>query len=289
MILSAMTSTLAGPLASFYNFLNMVALPNCVAYFEEKDDADRPDTTKRELTRLLFNAVVSLDSAFDYRYHQVGSDGKVTEHLKAYSIEHGCPALVELRDISNALKHCIRGYGTKPNPDKVHAPQILPVQMQGSVSVSDGIPTVTATLSAEILAQADEALTKAFHYWYDWSQTATSDDVDSAHAEATTVSVKPEDASVSLRPALAQGDLVKPNFSRVRGLANRDDTGTGTFTLTDSMQGFVAEGPKNEHWRILFPVCLCWVHHSVLEIVQSGAKTEREVSALVACAGVTNS
>ncbi len=170
-------STLAGPLATFYNFLAMIAFPNCVEYFKEQEEPS--DKSQRRLVRLLFNAVVAMDSAFDYRHWQSTSkELDVAVALKDYCAANNCPELLELREVSNALKHSIRAKrqsGVLERDDtKLHAHQIHETTLTGEVQFDGEKLGVNISISSKLIERADKALEKAWQYWHGWYQTATS-------------------------------------------------------------------------------------------------------------------
>lgn len=162
-------STLLGPLGSFRNFVSMIALPNvCDYYHEQKRHAEglSKDSTRRELTRLLFNAVVALDSAVDHCYHDLNPGKSLQDFLRTLP-----PEIAQLRELSNAMKHCVRGTEKKGvftmADGKTHAKDIAKTHIKGSVTLENGVPDVQLTFSSALLEGVDELVGAAFRYWVD--------------------------------------------------------------------------------------------------------------------------
>ena len=160
-------STLLGPLGSFRNFISMIALPNVCDYdHEQKRHAEglSKDSTRRELTPLLFNAVVALDSAVDLYYHDVNPGTSLQDFLKTLP-----PEIAQLRELSNAMKHCVRGTEKKGvytvADGKTHAKDIAKTHIEGSVTFENGVPDVQLTFSSTLLEGAVELVGAAFRYW----------------------------------------------------------------------------------------------------------------------------
>jgi hypothetical protein len=159
-----------GSFGSLRNFLEMVALPNCVDYFREAEKETR-DKTKREQTRHLFNAIVSLDCAVDYMFSE---QTQVSSFRVFFS---GQPAEVRnLREISNALKHCVRGSEKgglfRPDPSKTAAKAVVYPKINVTVKLTNegGPAGVKLDVSTEMLGAANEVLTAAFGYWFHYVQ-----------------------------------------------------------------------------------------------------------------------
>ncbi len=155
-----------GPFGSLRNFLEMVALPNCVDYFQEAETESR-DAIRREQTRHLFNATVSLDSAVDYMFSEQTQASSVTALIASMPSEIG-----ELREIANALKHCVRGRNDRagqfqPDPSKTAAKAVVRPKFNVTVKLTnqDGPPGVKVDVSAELLAVANKSLAAAFAFW----------------------------------------------------------------------------------------------------------------------------
>src|SRR5690606_299108 len=162
-------STLDGAFGNLHNFLHFIALNNCVDLFheeqvEEEQIAERgkpADSTRRKYSRLLFNAVVSLDSVLDHAFSAEGG-GKQNEQWafneKLFKKE---PALRDLREVSNALKHCVTR-----SSKKVDGVDLVQNQLEGAVRINeDGSFEVNTVIQSEVLAMAREALPQAFRFW----------------------------------------------------------------------------------------------------------------------------
>jgi hypothetical protein len=159
-----------GSFGSLRNFLERVALPNCVDYFWEAKKETR-DKTKREQTRHLFNAIVSLDSAVDYMFHEHTEAPTVTALIAGLPPEIG-----ELRELANALKHCVRGNDRggrfQPSPSKTPAKAVVYPKINVTVKLTNegGPAGVKLDVSTEMLATANEILGRAFGYWFHYVQ-----------------------------------------------------------------------------------------------------------------------
>jgi hypothetical protein len=160
------TDIFKGSFGSLRNFLETVALQNCVDYFRELEK-ESPDKTKREQARHLFNAIVSLDSAVDYMFWEQTQAPTVKALIAGLPSEIG-----ELREMANALKHCVRGGYDKggrfqPNPSKTPAKAIVRPQVNVTVKLTNegGPAGIRMDVSTELLEAAHRALLAAFGYW----------------------------------------------------------------------------------------------------------------------------
>lgn len=165
-------STLDGAFANLHNFLFFVALPNCTEFFrleqaeteEMEKRGELADPTKRELSRALFNAVVSLDAVLDYAFH--AERGGTNQRPFNEMLEQHEPAITELREISNALKHCVTRADAKTN-----SAEVLHTYVQAQLGVTEVTSSrVTVKIEAELLAKARSALTAAFRFWLSQGQ-----------------------------------------------------------------------------------------------------------------------
>lgn len=162
--------TLGGPLGSFRNFLAMVALPNCIDYFDA-EKRETGDTTRREETRHLFNAVVALDSVVDYMFHEQGAPGRLADFIATLN----APEVAALREIANALKHCVRGQhrgrAFQETSDKTHARDIHVSTLHVDVvAEANALPSVNFEITSALLSDARDALANAFRYWHQYMQ-----------------------------------------------------------------------------------------------------------------------
>ena len=162
---------LKGTFGSLHNFLAWIALPNCEAYFHR--DEERDDSLYRERSRLLFNAVVALDSAVDYSFSEAAS-GRSDEFMAELLGTH--PELGELRELANAMKHAIRGRDTKQGfrvwEDKLHAAKLVTPRLSAEIDISNPASpkVVNLDLTADLVDRADEILGAAFRHWFDLFQ-----------------------------------------------------------------------------------------------------------------------
>ena len=158
------TGVFCGPFESSRAFVETIALTNCVEYFSET----KRDVLNRRRSLRLFNAVVSLDSAVDYLWHDRGHPVPLQVFLDELAREE--PALKELRELSNALKHCTRGRqdkkGFKIDDRKRHAGEVVPMNLKVDVGAdASGEPAVTLTISSDLLEEAHSVLERAFRFW----------------------------------------------------------------------------------------------------------------------------
>jgi hypothetical protein len=153
-------NALAPVFANLHNFLNFVVFYNFVEY-DQARDADPADSTRRNQQRLLFNAVVAFDSAVDYAHHVAGGHGSATEFL-ANVLGRKEPALVRLREFANAMKHC-----ATRNPAKLDASGLATASLHFAVTVQDGAPSVELKLTTDLIADLEDVLTRAWHFWHD--------------------------------------------------------------------------------------------------------------------------
>src|SRR6187402_599151 len=162
-------STFDGAFGNLHNFLHFIALNNCVdfdhhARSEEEELAAKgriADVTQRKYSRLLFNAVTSLDAVLDYAFHAEGggTDEQQREFNKVLFAKE--PALAELREVSNAMKHCITR-----NSNKLNGEGVIQTRITGEVTVSRELHVdVHVQFEVDIVPRATDALEKAFRFW----------------------------------------------------------------------------------------------------------------------------
>lgn len=164
-----------GTYSSLHNFLAFVALPNCVAYFSETN-AETKDVIQRERGRCLFNAVVSLDCAVEYLFHETRFDDQGPSSVA--DVLAGNPVLARLRDISNAMKHCVRGKASKngfaADDTKKHASDLSSTTVKGTVGLEGEVVQLDVSLKTEFDAAAVHALEDAWRYWIRFHQDASA-------------------------------------------------------------------------------------------------------------------
>jgi hypothetical protein len=153
-------NALAPVFANLHNFLNFVVFYNFVDY-DQARNADQADSTRGNQQRLLFNAAVAFDSAVDYVHQVAGGQGTATDFL-VNVLGKKEPALVWLREFANAMKHCVTR-----NPAKLDASGLATTTLHFAVRVQDGVPSVDLQLTTALIADAEDALTRAWHFWHD--------------------------------------------------------------------------------------------------------------------------
>ena len=172
--------TALGPFHGAMNFLDMVALPNCQAYFKAMQGAPTPN---RETDRLLFNAAVALDSVVDHLFHEHPEGEKYQDansfmkgdHRDVDNLwkEEDRRKLEDLRDLANALKHRVRGGGKggafTRNDKKMHAHGYAPTEITVDVRMEADSWVAKLAVPTDRKA-AHEVLEQAWQYWCRYSQ-----------------------------------------------------------------------------------------------------------------------
>jgi len=151
---------MAGAFGSLYNFLNLVVFYNVTEYFDACK-SEPADTSRRAQSRALFNAVVALDSAVDYLFHaEQRQEPDVPTFLKNLNE----PALLEIREIANAVKHCVRR-----RDDQLQASQVARPELGYAVDTSEGVK-VQLRFSVEFFETAKQSIERAWQFWFDKSR-----------------------------------------------------------------------------------------------------------------------
>jgi hypothetical protein len=151
---------MAGAFGSLYNFLNLVVFYNVREYFDVRE-TEHGDPIGRVQARALFNAVVALDSAADYLFHaQPGESRNISAFLKSLNE----PALLEIREIANAVKHCVRH-----RPEKLHAAEVARPGVAFEVEASEGF-RVNLQFSVAFFDAANQSIERAWQFWFDKSR-----------------------------------------------------------------------------------------------------------------------
>lgn len=167
-------STLAGPFGNLHNFLHFIALPNCSELAEleqgEREEIEEKgriaDSTRREFSRALFNAVVSLDSVLDYAFQAEGGGTAQDQHAFNARLFEKEPGLNDLREVANAMKHCVTW-----NPQRMNGEAVVRTSIRGDVTVTADLEvTVDLQIESHIIDKAGTALPKAFRFWLSQGQ-----------------------------------------------------------------------------------------------------------------------
>jgi hypothetical protein len=158
-------SVLAPAFANVHNFVYFIVFDNCRAYFDSITQNPN-DSTRRDEYRHLFNAVVALDSAVDHAYHAKSRPGIGDKQYLA-ELAAKEPAIGKLRELANALKHCITTSDKKPN-----AQDLARSLVHVSVAISQEHPPVVTSikLSSEVLLDAKETIEAAFGFWMGYAK-----------------------------------------------------------------------------------------------------------------------
>jgi hypothetical protein len=152
---AAGTGYMAGAFGSLYNFLSFIVFPNVIEYFDTCKLENR-DIIRRDQSRALFNAVVALDSAADYLFH---AEGRQERDPAAFIRALNVPALVELREIANAVKHCVRH-----RPEQLHSASVARPGVGFDLDTSNGIQ-VKIQFSMDFFEVANRHVEGAWHFW----------------------------------------------------------------------------------------------------------------------------
>lgn len=156
-------SVFDGAFGNLHNFVHFIALNNCVEYFNAEPNP--ADTTQRERSRMLFNAVVALDSAADHAYYAETRDVTFKQfRAQLCKIE---PALDELRELANAMKHCVTG-----RADRLNGVELAQTTVVFDLDSSNQPwPAIRAEVETQLLADADRILEAAFRFWVGQAQS----------------------------------------------------------------------------------------------------------------------
>jgi hypothetical protein len=161
-----------GPLGSHRNYLNHIALMNCIDYFnlqkkhEEMNESNTP--SKYEELRLFLNAIESLNNILDYFYYENEdsiSHSKLNDFKRAVFGQY--PALNDVADIANAYKHCIREGRSGKNAKLPWAKDLQKPSLVVDINISDtSQPKVEAEFKFEWpISEHEEAISEAFRFW----------------------------------------------------------------------------------------------------------------------------
>jgi hypothetical protein len=152
-------NALAPVFANLHNFLHFVVFDNFVEY-DMARTSDPADSTRRKQQRLLFNAVVAFDSAVDHAFQLTGGAKNEAEFLTNVLAKQE-PALLRVREIANAMKHCVTR-----NRDRLDASGLATTTLHVSVTIDGRAPNVDLGLTSELIPDADEALDRAWRFWH---------------------------------------------------------------------------------------------------------------------------
>jgi hypothetical protein len=151
---------MAGAFGSLDNLLNLVVSYNVMEYFDVREK-EHGDPIRRVPARALFNAVVALDSAADYLFHAL--PGR-RQDLPAFLKSLDEPALLEIREIANAVKHCVRR-----RPEQLQAAEVALPGVTFEVSANEGV-NIRLQFSVEFFDAANRSIEKAWQFWFDKSR-----------------------------------------------------------------------------------------------------------------------
>src|SRR6188768_306251 len=157
--------------ANVHNFLHFILLPNCIESFDAQEQ-NTNDTTRRDEHRHMFNAVVGLDSAVDHAFS--AKPRKISFERYRDELIAREPVLGKLREVANALKHCVtRDTPAKPRPNAADVSQLT---INVDVGLSEGGTLITKVdLTTEFLLDAKKTVEEAFRFWLAYAQTLDTD------------------------------------------------------------------------------------------------------------------
>jgi hypothetical protein len=157
--------------ANVHNFLHFIVLPNCIEYFDAQEQNPN-DSTRRDEHRHLFNAVVGLDSAVDHSFNAKPRSISFEQYRDDLIARE--PILGKLREVANALKHCVtRDKPAKPKPDATDLSK-LTINVHVDVS-SVGTSVTKVDLTTEFLLDAKRTVEEAFRFWLTYAQKLDTD------------------------------------------------------------------------------------------------------------------
>jgi len=151
---------IAGAFGSLYNFLNLVVFYSVTEYFDACE-SEPADSTRRAQSRALFNAVVALDSAADYLFH---AEQRQEPDTLAFLKNLNEPALLEIREIANAVKHCVRR-----KPQHLQAAQVARPNLHAVVDATAEV-NVQLRFSVQFFEAARPNIERAWQFWFDKSR-----------------------------------------------------------------------------------------------------------------------
>jgi hypothetical protein len=146
-----------GPLGSHRNYIRNIVLPNIVDYFglqkenEELNSINNPSKYKE--LRFFLNAIESTNNILDYYFYENESSLKPLT-LKKYKlkIQEKIPIFVEVADLANAYKHCVRENGKGKNSNLPWAKDLQQPKFTVNIQIPNG---EVITKKEQIVVQAD--------------------------------------------------------------------------------------------------------------------------------------
>jgi len=168
-----------GPLETPRNYIEHIALPNCMDYFNllksnrEQGRHGTPDKFKE--FRYFINAAESVNNIIEYIYFHTYEDNNNPPTFNQYKREFldGNDRLKQLSDIVNAYKHCLRGFYDRRNgrfrinENAIHARDLAENEIHFRMGSNVGKPLVEVQYSFNGIDN-EEILCHAFRYWTDY-------------------------------------------------------------------------------------------------------------------------
>jgi hypothetical protein len=148
--------------ANLHNFVHFIVLNNCVDYFSATK-SNPSDSTRRDELRHLFNAVVALDSAVDHAFAARPRTMKFPAFFEELAKRE--PAILRVRELANALKHCVTNSQARPN-----AVDLAQTTVHVEVDACKPEPVVNVRLSTSVLGDVKQTIEAAFNFWRDYAQ-----------------------------------------------------------------------------------------------------------------------
>jgi hypothetical protein len=171
-----------GPLGDHRNYLNHIALSNCVDYFalrkHHQERSDSSTSAKYKELRYFLNAVESLNNVLDYFFYEYEGEighSKIRDFIKAAHSKY--PELKEVSDLANAYKHCVREFvsGQKRSdlPWAKHL-QRTDVLVHVKISRNKDVKVAAEYNFQGPLNEHRESLDRAFKFWFDYNNDSAS-------------------------------------------------------------------------------------------------------------------
>ncbi|MEN0038158.1 MAG: hypothetical protein AAGC78_13870 [Cellvibrio sp.] len=129
-----------GPLGSHTNYINYIVIPNLIDYFnlQEKNKEQRNIETphKYEEMRVYLNAIESFNNILEYFYYE-NEESLKTHGLKKYkeNVAARNPIFLEVANIANAYKHCVREHKSIKNTKVAWAKDLQNPRLEVEINI----------------------------------------------------------------------------------------------------------------------------------------------------------
>jgi len=154
-----------GPLGSFFNYLQYIALDNCLDYIRlakgNKEEGRNKTPDKYKQLRYFLNAIESLNNLPEYFFHQYKKEENWSEkdlNTILGGIRQKHKVLRDIEQIANAYKHCIRRNQTHLHATDLQSPNLTATIGQDGVDVNYDFKSI----------EDEELMGEAFKFWIDY-------------------------------------------------------------------------------------------------------------------------